>query len=117
MSAEIGQPAILPDGFGLKTRNQIGERVIAGIIVELILPRKTSQGKYGIRIDHMRPSWRNVEGSDLRSLIRRSYHFAVGPEPTVVSHQPGPCVRVCASNELGVWNQDRVNWKFRLRVS
>ena len=38
--AQVCQPAILADGVGLETRNEIGERIGARVIIELILPAK-----------------------------------------------------------------------------
>ena len=41
----------------------------------------------------------------------------LGPSPLLFTTSPDHAVASWASNELGVWNQDRVKPRFRLSVS
>ena len=40
---QVGQPAVLPDAGGLQVGDEIGERVVARIIVVLVLPREPAR--------------------------------------------------------------------------
>ena len=44
--AGIGQPAILAHGRGLEIGREIGERVVARIVVVLILPHKAAEREH-----------------------------------------------------------------------
>ena len=47
---QIREPAILADGLKLKIRDEVGKRIAARVVVVLILPRETAEGKHGVRI-------------------------------------------------------------------
>ena len=51
---------------------------------------------------------------NLRALIGRADGIAVGIEAAIVDHQRrSMAVAFCASNEFGVWNQERVYARLR----
>ena len=71
MDAEVGKAAGLRNGLALQVgRPQVGERIAAGEVVELVLAHKRAGVHHGIGVHNMRPGGRNVEGAYLRSLVR-----------------------------------------------
>jgi len=69
----------------------IGERIAAGIVIVLVAPDKGAECEHGRRIDQSCPGRSDIEGLDLRTLIRRSHHIAVGVEPAIVDGDAVPC--------------------------
>ncbi len=73
--ARVGEPAVLGNGLQLQV-TQVGERIAAWIIVELIVPHEGAKGEHRVWTHYMVPRWSDVEGSDLRALVlpdRRDY--------------------------------------------
>ena len=70
--ARIHELPVLPDSLALEVGREIVERVRARIIVVLIAPHKSAERKYCGRTEQARPRRCNVEGLDLRNLVRRS---------------------------------------------
>ena len=72
MDAKVGQAAALRDGLALQVgRPQVGERIVAGVVVELVLAQKSARVEHSVRVHYVGPGRRNVVGADLRPLIRR----------------------------------------------
>jgi hypothetical protein len=90
--SQIRKPAILTDRLFLKIRYEVSERIVAGIVVVLILPRETAEREYHIRIQQARPCWRDIESSDLRTLIGGTDRQAVGAEPPLLTTSPDQAV-------------------------
>ena len=90
VQAEVGQRAVLADGLELQIGLQVGERIIARIVVVLILPHKAPEREYRVRVHQPRPGGRHVERPDLGPLIRGAYGHAVRAQPVVVHHQSRP---------------------------
>ena len=49
--ARVGQRPVLADGLRLQVRGEIGERIGAGIVVVLIAPHESAEGKHGVGAD------------------------------------------------------------------
>ena len=90
----IGQGAILADGLRLKVGSEVGKRVLARVVVVLVAADESADGKDGSRIEQTNPRWRDVEGLDLRALIRRADGHSVGIEAIIVGNQTFPGGRV-----------------------
>ncbi len=73
VAADIGEKAKLADGFPLQAwRAEIGERILAWVIVVLIAPREGAQREHGVVIEDVCPSWRDVVSADARTLVGRA---------------------------------------------
>ena len=68
----IEKRALLAHGFPLQSRRpKIGERIVAGIIVESVAPYEPGNIQDRVRADGVRPRRREVEGLDLGALVGR----------------------------------------------
>ena len=85
--AGIGQPAILARCRGLQIGREIGERVIARIVVVLILPHPAAEREHAVGIENTSPDRRNIKRSDLRPLIRGAHRQTIGAEAAVVDRR------------------------------
>src|SRR5207245_1257427 len=74
--AGVGQRPVLPDGL-LLDRAQVGERIVAGVVVVLVAPDKTAEREYRIWVERTGPGRSDVEGLDLRSLVGRADGIAI----------------------------------------
>src|SRR5208337_106787 len=72
-TAGIGQPTSLANGLALDIRLEVGERIAARVVVVSILAHPPSQREHGVGIEEARPSGRNVNRLDLRTLIGGAY--------------------------------------------
>src|SRR5580658_7278187 len=70
VNAGIGQKPQLGDGFVLKWP-EVGERIVARVIVILVVTQESTYGEYGFRTQQVDPRRRNVKSPDLRALIGR----------------------------------------------
>src|SRR5450755_4322913 len=93
--AGVGQFPILSYSFPLKVDGaEVGKRIAAGVVVELVSANKGTQGKNGGRAEQPRPGWRDVEGFDLRTLIRRPHDIAIRVQASVADYVTIPRRRV-----------------------
>ena len=76
-SPGIRQGAVLANGVQLQIRGLIGKGVRARVVVVLIAPHKSAQSEDRSGIDQPGPRRRDVECSDLRTLILRSNRLPV----------------------------------------
>ena len=90
VGGRIHQTAVLADSLSLEIGREIGKRIPARVVVILIPPHGHAEGKRRARIEQAHPGWRDVVGSDFRTLILGTDRQAVGTETPVVRHQSGP---------------------------
>src|ERR1035437_5211159 len=88
--AGIGQRTVLSHRLFLQIWREIVEWVGAGVIVVLVAADESAQGENRIGAEDASPGRRNIEGLDLRTLIRRTHGKAVGAKSAIVDDQPGP---------------------------
>ena len=100
------------DGLPLQTGREIGERIGARVIVVLVSPHEGAESEYRVA-EQSSPRGRNVEGLDLRTLVRRTDDIPLGPRPPLSTTSPDHAVAFWVSKEFGVWNQERVKPRFR----
>ena len=81
--AGIGQRSILADGLRLEIGSIIGEGICARIVVVLIPPHVGAQGKQSCVTEQVVPRRGDIEGLDLRALVRGADRQAVGAEAAV----------------------------------
>src|ERR1700729_954256 len=89
--ARIGECAELGDALPLQARwPEVGERIIARIVVVTVAPDEGSECKYGVGAEDVRPRGCDVEGADLRALVRWPYYIAVWIEAGVINYHAVP---------------------------
>src|SRR5208282_3058968 len=76
-SPSIRQRAVLSNGLQLQFGCLVGKGISARVVVVLILPHETAQREDRLLINQACPRRRDVERSDLRTLILRSYGLTV----------------------------------------
>src|SRR5690348_276971 len=77
--ARVGQLAVLRDRFPVD-RTQIGERIVARVVVVLIVPDVSTNRQRGRSAEDPRPRWGDVKRADLRALVRVTKTRAGGPD-------------------------------------
>ena len=89
--ASVGQRSILSDGFPLKVDGaEVSKRIAARVVVELVPANKGTQGKHRGRTEQPRPGRRDVEGFDLRTLVRWSDGIPVGVQAAIADYDTIP---------------------------
>src|SRR5271169_4185169 len=93
--ASVGQLSILSDTLPLKVDGaKVSKRIAAGVVVELVPANKGAQGKNGGRAEQPRSGWRDVEGFDLRTLIRQPHDIAIRVQASVADYDTIPRRRI-----------------------
>ena len=89
--SHVRKPAVLGQCFLLEIRGEIGKWIVAGIIVELIMPHERAQRKHRVGIQQMRTCGSNVESLDLRALVCWAHRKAIGTKAAIVDYKARPC--------------------------